>query len=191
MQCPRCRCPVADDPACPECGLSMPELDHKFGVVPRHSQEITDSAGFFSARERGKLRRHLHLLHGRFPEIRLSVFSCNVPNRPARPYGFWLFNRCRFHEVGLKLGRCHSLLLLFNRADSTVSLTGGYGLEGVLDERALEEILRAAVPAWSQAAYLEGTLRMLAELTDQLRKAHERVASPVVEAPVADLPITS
>ncbi len=172
MQCLRCRFPLDEGAAaCPDCGFSLAELDRRFGVVPRHIQEITDGAGLFSSRGRARLARKLHLLHGRFPEVRLSVFSCTAPNRPSREYGFWVFNRCRFHQVGHRLGQCRSLLLLFNRADESVSLTCGYGLESVLHETEVAAILEAGAAEWSRQRYEEGALEVLEALTVALATA--------------------
>lgn len=183
MHCLRCKSDYSDDsPSCPCCGLNLGELDHKFGVVPRHNQEITDGAGLYTRRAKLRIVRQLRLLHGRFPEVELSIFSCVSPNRPTREYGYWVFNRCRFHQVRLRFERCHSLLLLFNLADASASLTAGYGLEGLLSEADIARVLETGVADWAEQRYEAGTLRMIEELTDQLRKSVQKISTELAEA---------
>lgn len=147
----------------------MTELDRRFGVVPRHNTDLGDQVGLLSESARGRVRRQLHLLNARFPQVHFSIFARKVPNRPPRTYGFWLFNRCRFHDVGANQGRCFSLLLVFNLADQTASLTGGYGLEPICTEEDMQAFLAAAAPYWKEGQYEKGIMILLGKLTAHLK----------------------
>ena len=148
MKCPTCTRPLAAEPRCPSCKLTLQTLDIKFGAVPRHSMYFTDRTDRVPLREMAAVRRMLELFHRRFPQCLFSVFVAELPRDAAvGEYAFWLANRARFSSADEVRGENFDLLLVVDLSGRAAALNVGYGLE----EHLREEDLHAAVEAFTGA----------------------------------------
>lgn len=178
MRCPSCRAPFsAPPPKCPQCGLTLAELDRKFGIVPLYSRHLTDRTERLSLRDASKLREALRLFGQKFPQLLFSVVLMDLrPRAPVAEYAFWLINRACFSEFQATGPRNFELLLVIDPGAKEAALITGYGLENFVAEEDLEATLNAARPGF-EAGDLAGAIRSCIEfMTRRLREIGQRIA---------------
>lgn len=175
LHCPRCGASIDREvSSCPACGLSVKELDRRFGPIPRHFGSVTDLAGVMTAGQNRRLAREIQRLETKFPQVRIVVLVGSLPHREARLYGFWLLNRGRFAEAAHVAEKNFTVLLFVNIATSETSVTVGYGMENVLSEADLSEALEEAAPLFASQRFAEGAERFLLTF-EKLLKGASRV----------------
>lgn len=178
MRCPSCRVPFSSPPEkCPGCGLTLAELDRKFGIVPLYSRYLTDRTERLSLRDATKLREALQLFGRKFPQLLFSVVLIDLrPRAPIAEYAFWLINRARFSEFQATGPRNFELLLVIDPGAKEAALMTGYGLENVVAEEDLEAALNAGQPGFA-AGDLAGAIHSCIEfMTRRLREIGQRSA---------------
>jgi uncharacterized membrane protein YgcG len=171
LKCPACGAPV-DAPVeeCPECVMSWPKLDRRFGVAPKNSGRLTDRSGSLSHAEQHRLKKQLRLFRRKFPQSLFYVMLLEMPAGCAMgEYLFWLANRWRIGTAAAVEKNNFDLLLLINVAGNA-GLTIGYGLENYLREDDLQMALKAGRPAWSARRWADGIERCLQQLTERMRE---------------------
>jgi len=158
MKCPSCHAPLAEPaPQCPGCGLTLDQLDQKFGLVPLYSRYFTDRTGKLSARAIEQLRDLLRLFERKFPQILFSVLVVNLgPRFSISEYAFWLMNRARFGMLEAVGPKNFELLLVVDPEGRTAALASGYGLEHYLPEQELENSLAAGMPGFRNGDLARG-----------------------------------
>jgi uncharacterized membrane protein YgcG len=164
-------------PKCPQCGLTLAELDRKFGIVPLYSRYLTDRTERLSLRDASKVREALRLFGRKFPQLLFSVVLMDLrPRAPVAEYAFWLINRARFSEFQATGSRNFELLLVIDPGAKEAALITGYGLENFVAEEDLEAALNAARPGF-EAGDLAGAIRSCIEfMTRRLREIGQRIA---------------
>jgi uncharacterized membrane protein YgcG len=178
MRCPSCRVPFSSPPGkCPKCGLTLAELDRKFGIVPLYSRYLTDRTERLSLRDATKLREALQLFGRKFPQLLFSAVLIDLrPRAPIAEYAFWLINRACFSEFQATGPRNFELLLVLDPGAKEAALMTGYGLENVVAEEDLEAALNAG-QAGFEAGDLAGAIHSCIEfMTRRLREIGQRSA---------------
>ena len=178
MRCPSCQALFSvPPPKCPQCGLTLAELDRKFGIVPLYSRYLTDRSERLSLRDASKLREALRLFGRKFPQLLFSVVLMDLrPRAPVAEYAFWLINRARFSEFQATGPRNFELLLVIDPGAKEAALITGYGLENFVAEEDLEATLNAA-RSGLEAGDLAGAIHSCIEfMTRRLREIGQRIA---------------
>ncbi len=191
MNCPSCSQPVADDaPSCAGCGLSIELLDRKFGAVPRHFPHVTDIAAELTRWQSARLEWHSRYFERAFPQARFVMFLTRLPRGAnVREYGFWLFNRARFSLDEARGGNNFSILLTIDCAGGQAAMTVGYGLELLLPEQTLREVLESVSRDFAKGRYYRGCERCLYAVIRLLKPlgVRGRPPAPVPEQAEAEI----
>jgi uncharacterized membrane protein YgcG len=188
MKCPYCRAPLPGAVAeCPHCGLSMQELDFRFGAVPRHEPFVTDQAGELKPGEIRELRTLLRLFMWKFPQSVFSVFLTNqVPEGAISEYTFWLANRVHFAPSELIEGENFDLLLTVDTVSRSAGLIAGYGLEQYLNEGDLERALAGASGAFHARDFAKAIRVCVQNVMNRLREVEKGLEmKQTIPAPAA------
>lgn len=178
MRCPSCQVPFsAPPPKCPQCGLTLTELDRKFGIVPLYSRYLADRTERLSLRDASQVREALRLFQRKFPQLLFSVVLIDLrPRAPVAEYAFWLINRACFSEFQATGPKNFELLLVIDPGAKEAALITGYGLENVVAEEDLEATLNAARPKF-EVGDLAGAIRSCIEfMTRRMREIGQRIA---------------
>jgi uncharacterized membrane protein YgcG len=183
-------------PQCAQCGLSLADLDRKFGIVPLYSRYLTDRTERLSLRDAQQLRQALGLFQKKFPQLLFSVMLIDLhPPAPISEYAFWLINRARFSEFQATGAKNLELLLVIDTGVKEAALITGYGLESYLAEEDLTEALNAARPGLGAGDlanaigncidFIARRLREIAMHTEagQAETGSEPVPEPATETP--------
>lgn len=191
MKCPSCGRPlIAPAPQCPNCKVSVRQLDAKFGPPPRHTQYLTDRSGRLPLREIKKLRALMRIFEKKFPQSLFSVFVTDqLQDVSISEYTFWLANRAHFSSIDAVGGKNFDLLLGLDLSAGAAAITIGYGLEHYLNEKDLQAALAAAQSAFCAGDYARGIRECIEFLMDRMReiaKANERRAPPLSPAVTAN-----
>jgi uncharacterized membrane protein YgcG len=177
MRCPSCRALFSAPPEkCPQCNLTLSDLDRKFGIVPLYSRYLTDRTERLPLRDARQLGEALRLFHRKFPQVLFSVMLIDLrPRAPVSEYAFWLINRARFSEFQATGSRNFELLLVIDPGAKEAALITGYGLEHLLAEEDLAAALKATRPGF-EAGNLAGAIRDCIDfMTRRLREIAQRI----------------
>jgi uncharacterized membrane protein YgcG len=164
------------------CQLSLPQLDARFGAVPRHNRYLSDRSDQLPLREMKKLRDLLEVFEKKFPRSLFSVFVIDhIRNGSLSEYIFWLFNRARFSSIEAVEGDNFDLLLGLDLEAGEAVLCIGYGLENYLTEDDLQAALAVGQDAFDAGDYLGGirecVLFMMNRMREIARKHENRAAA--------------
>ena len=171
MRCPVCQSPLSEGAQqCPACAFSLDKADVVFGASPILDAQCTDLAGVLSDRDERKIRATLALLARHFPQVQVSIVLEHLrPGVPLGAYTFWLFNRGNLAQPITSGGDCQLILFVVDARELHLSCMVGYGLEPLLREEALQEIVAIADPSLKEHHYAEGLLLALQRLDKELR----------------------
>jgi uncharacterized membrane protein YgcG len=183
-------------PQCAQCGLTLAELDRKFGIVPLYSRYLTDRTERLSLRDAQQLRQALCLFQRKFPQLLFSVMLVDLhPPAPISEYAFWLINRARFSEFQATGARNLELLLVIDPSAKEAALVTGYGLENYLTEEDLTEALDAARPgleagdlANAIANCIDFMARRLREIAMHIEAGQAETGGEAVQEPATETP---
>lgn len=166
MRCPYCQSSLHPRTTeCPSCRLTFPRTVTLLGATPRMSPGISDSTATLTSPETAKLRKKIHTLQLRFPQLVLQVVMRTLPaDHPFSLYAFWLFNAGAFAGEARRGKNNHAILLLIDPVRKESALIPGYGLEILLREEALGHLLELAGPVWEAGLWAEGIDRVLTGL---------------------------
>ena len=158
MKCPSCQIAFsAAVPQCPQCKLTLAQLDRKFGIVPHYARHLTDRTGELSSREIDKLRGLLRLFERKFPQLVFSVLVASLgPRVSISEYAFWLINRARFSTLNAVGPKNFDILLLVDPDSEIATLIVGYGLEEHLSEQDLGNVLATASNSFRTGDFARG-----------------------------------
>ncbi|MEM9480843.1 MAG: TPM domain-containing protein [Verrucomicrobiota bacterium] len=115
-----------------------------------------------------------------FPQIRPYVFFARLPpDIDVREFGFWLFNKSRPTSKRERAERSNGVLLVYDWASDSASLTVGYNWDAFLGDLELRQILQEAAEDFMAGRYGNGIAAVMGGLQYLLREKHE--AAVVVE----------
>jgi uncharacterized membrane protein YgcG len=171
MKCPSCNVALTiPAPQCPNCNLTLRQLDTKFGALPLHSQFLTDRTGQLSLRAMAELRQLLSLFERKFPQSLFSVFVIGpVHGGTISEYTFWLANRARFSSLEVVGGENFDLLLGIDSDAREAALVIGYGLEAYVNEHDLLQALAEATNAFRAGDYARGIRNCVEFMMNRMR----------------------
>jgi uncharacterized membrane protein YgcG len=153
-----------------QCGLTLTDLDRKFGIVPLYSRYLTDRTERLSLRDAHQLRQALCLFQRKFPQLLFSVILVDLhPRAPISEYAFWLINRARFSEFQATGAKNLELLLVIDPGAKEAALITGYGLENYITEDDLAEGLNAARPGLAAGDLANAIRNCIDFMTHRLR----------------------
>ena len=136
------------------------------------TQHIADGTRSLTRTETGRLRKKIHAIQSRFPQVVLQVVMRSLPEEhPFSLYAFWLFNAGAFAGEGRRGKNNHVILLLLDPKRQESALMPGYGLESLLRPEALGHLLDLAGPVWEAGLWAEGIERVLLGLDKLLESA--------------------
>lgn len=171
------------------CQLNLPQLDARFGAVPRHNRYLSDRSDQLPLREMKKLRDLLEVFEKKFPRSLFSVFVIDhIRNGSLSEYIFWLFNRARFSSIEAVEGDNFDLLLGIDLEAGEAVLCIGYGLENYLTEDDLQAALAVARDVFRAGDYSGGIRACVTSVMNRMRdvaRKHEK-HPPAVTATSAD-----
>jgi uncharacterized membrane protein YgcG len=183
-------------PQCAQCGLTLADLDRKFGIVPLYSRYLTDRTERLSLRDARQLRQAFCLFQTKFPQLLFSVMLVELhPPAPISEYAFWLINRARFSEFQATGTKNLELLLVIDPGAKEAALITGYGLEDYVTEQDLAEALNAARPGL-EAGDLANAIRdcidfmtgRLREIATQIEARQTETGGQTVQEPATETP---
>lgn len=183
MRCPYCQLSLnANSPECPSCRLTYPRTSALVGALPRLAPMVADTTRSLLPSDQSKLKRRIEEIQRRFPQLALQVVLHQFPQEhPFSMHVFWLFNAASIAGDGNRGKDNHALLLAIDPARGEAAIMPGYGLEPFLNHEAVDHLLELAGPAWEQARWADGILRVLDGLDSWL----ETIALPDEEEPLA------
>jgi hypothetical protein len=178
VRCPACDCPLEETSAsCPGCGFSLSLADAHYGAAPQASPRVADPQGHLSRASRATLLKAVCDFEQRFPSLRFTALFLETPSGvPARPFLFWLFNRCGIHSSLEKAGANRHILLWIDPAAPRLASMIGYGLEPLVPD----ECLQAAIDSASHLAATQparAAVAFLRRLDLELADLHARLPS--------------
>lgn len=176
------RCPVCEhfleetSAACRGCGFSLPLADAHYGACPQATARVSDHAGLLTRGARAALMKAGIEFEQRFPGLRLTVLVHELPpGVPRRPYLFWMFNRCGLHTAIEKGGANRHVLLWIDPGELQVSAMVGYGLEPLVSEELLSQVLEAAVTPMTTGQWAQAGLAFIGALDSALADLQSRL----------------
>jgi uncharacterized membrane protein YgcG len=188
MKCPSCQVQFsAPAPECPNCGLTLAQLDRKFGIVPHFARYLTDRSRELTEREVEKLRASLRLFERKFPQLLFSVQIVGLGTDVSiSEYAFWMINRARFSALNAIGPKNFELLLIVDPDGEAAALIAGYGLEPYISEEELQAALAAAVNDFRLGDFALGIRECIEFVIQRLRDISvrfEEKKSPLAIAP--------
>ena len=185
MKCPSCASPLTEAvERCPQCKLSISRLDMKFGLIPAHSRFLTDRSGTLPLEDMEQLRAALRLFQKKFPQTLFSILIVELaPGTSVPEYAFWLANRARFGSAEKRFSDNYNVLLLIDLNSRTAAVTVGYGLEGYVAERDLQQVLNDFAAGIRDGGLTNGLRLCIESLTQRLRQLSTQAkAAPATAA---------
>jgi hypothetical protein len=187
MKCPSCHVPFSTAaPECPNCKLTLAQLDRKFGLVPYCSRYLSDRSERLHLEEIEKLRDLLRLFERKFPQICFSVLLIDAgAHISISEYAFWLINRARFSTIGAVGPKNFDLFFVVDPAGRAAALTTGYALEDYIAEQDLQDALATANDGFYAGDLSRGIRECTEFLMGRLREIALRIENKSPEHPAA------
>ncbi len=166
VRCPACQQAVYEDtPTCPHCGLVLGVLDRAFGVPPIIGESVCDLRRQLSKKERKELGRMVDRFGRRFPQVTVVVVLCKPPEGvPLAGYTFWIFNHSRAVSLLERGGENRQVMLTLDLEAEQVACMIGYGLEPLIPEAELREVIQAGLEPLGKRGVLAGVEAMMGRL---------------------------
>jgi len=161
-------------PECPSCRLTLARAGVLLGPVPRLEGRVSDYAGLLGKRKRTLVIGAIERLERRFPQLSVHVMLREFSlEHPLEVQVFWLFNTAGFFAEDTKGGRNFGVLLALDPPNGRSALMIGYGLEPFVPAEMLDEWLDLGEPAWQQADYVAGIVKVLRNMESRLQEISE------------------
>ena len=175
MTCPYCESPIPSDaPSCQACHLTFPKTGALFGAVPRIHHEVFDSTRQLTTTQQKSILKHIHRTQGKYPQLYIQVVLHSFPPpHPIRTQVFWLFNAAAFSGNTRRGSDNHTLLIAIDPGRMESAIMPGYGLEPLINESLLAELLDEAAPSWKRGDWSAGILCLLDKLDSHLKDLTE------------------
>ena len=173
--CPSCNGTLAEPTnRCPLCGFTAQICVQRYPFEPPPLDRFVDAEGLLSATDKRTMERAIDWFEKRFPQITISACLTRLPKGvDGREFGFWLFNRSTPVDDEQKKQRDHTLLIVIDFSQKTISATVGYGLDCFLDDVVLSKSLDDAKPTLRKKGFAAGIARWLKLLSSRLVIVHD------------------
>jgi len=121
----------------------MEVADRMFGVTPILALGVMDRARVLTKAQVEAADVIVQRITEQFPQVHISALINRLEERiPIKPYLFWVFNRCGVFPEFEKAENSYHVLLHLDAGANRASMMLGYGLERIITEEAIEDILR-------------------------------------------------
>ena len=177
MRCPSCHVSFSEPaPECPNCNLTLAQLDKKFTLIPHCSRYLSDRSERLHLDEIEKLRDLLRVFERKFPQICFSVLLIDVgAHISISEYAFWLINRARFGTIGEVGPKNFDLFLVVDPAGRAAALTAGYALENYITEQDLQDALDASSDGFYEGDLSRGIRECIEFMMERMREIALRI----------------
>ncbi len=148
---------------------------------------VSDGCQLFNKAETKKLAKLIQAYQNNFPQSRFHVVTRTFDQKAdLSVILFWVFNRAGLSEESAKQGQNHDIVILIEPHRQQAAMIVGYGLEPILSQQALDQIIERSQPFLSSGDYLGGMEIAIAGLTELLKSVSQELpASLGLEAELA------
>ncbi|MDB4323044.1 TPM domain-containing protein [Akkermansiaceae bacterium] len=137
---------------------------------------ISDGCQLFGKSETKKLAKIIRGYQESFPQSRLHVVTRTFDQKVDLPVIlFWVFNRAGLSEESAKQGQNRDVVILIEPHRNQAAMIVGYGLEPVLPQQALDQIIERAQPFLGSGDYLGGMEIAIDSLTELLKSVSQKL----------------
>jgi len=151
-----------------------------FGAVPRIHREVHDDVGVLTAHQTKDMQMQIMRMREKYPQLHVQVlFYSTSKEYPVRTQVFWLFNAAAFAGDIHRGGDNHTFLVAIDPLIGEAALMPGYGLEPMLDEDILGEMLNCVEDYWADGDWVGGVLCILDMLDERLGPQTEALEEPL------------
>ena len=155
--------------------LTFPRASALVGALPRLNPIVADTTGQLSRGVLGKVSKSILRLQRRYPQLTVQLVMHRFPEEhPFLMHAFWLFNAGIFAGEMKRGSDNHALLILIDPSRQESAIVPGYGLEPLLSQETLNQLLEMSAPAFQAAKWQLG-LEVLFEGLEQLL---ENISAP-------------
>lgn len=176
MNCPHCSSLITPaQPVCPQCGFSAAAIRGYLGSDWVRLARITDNAQLLSLKHSRHLETVLDDFERRFPQCFMAAYVGALPDNLTLPdLGFWLINHGAFHTHQISRRNDFGIVLIMDPVRQQASFTLGYGLESILKETFLTQILKKLQPLLRQGSFAFAIETAVTLIEKELRSAARR-----------------
>jgi hypothetical protein len=178
IECPYCHTPLREtSPECSGCQMDLEKLARAMGPTPVILAGISDGCNLFSRPETKRLSKVISAYQSRFPQCRLHVIT-RIFDQKAElpPIIFWIFNRADLSEGTSKQGKNRDIVILIEPKRKQAAMIVGYGLEPILPQQALDQIIERAQPYLTSGEYLAGMEIAIEGLSELLKSVSQELS---------------
>ena len=166
---------------CGSCHLTFPKTCVLFGALPRIQGEVHDSVGVLTANQIKEIQRQIKRMRDKYPQLYVQVlFYSSNRVYPMRTEVFWLFNAAAFSGDTHRWADNHTFFVAIDPWIGEAALMPGYGLEPLLSENILGEMLDGAGHFWVEWNWVGGLSCILKLLDDCLGPQTEALKGQLV-----------
>lgn len=179
IACPHCKTPLRETTEeCPSCQLELDRLTKALGPIPIILGGLSDGAQIFNKSEEKKLRKIVNKHQHDFPQSHLHIVTRSFPQKTElRTLLFWIFNRAGLSQESAKHGQNRDVVLLIEPLRKEAALMVGYGLEPLIPQTDLDQILNKAQPFFTSGHMFSGVEMVHTELTTVMKQVSRNLIS--------------
>lgn len=176
MNCPHCSSLITPaQPVCQKCGFSAAAIRGYLGSDWVRLARITDNAQLLSLKHSRHLETVLDDFERRFPQCFMAAYVGALPDNLTLPdLGFWLINHGAFHTHQISRRNDFGIVLIMDPVRQQASFTLGYGLESILKETFLTQILKKLQPLLRKGSFASAIETAVTLIEKELRSAARR-----------------
>ena len=136
--------------------------------MPRLTTVVADTTRQLKKSTLRKVNKEIQRIQKRYPQLTIQVVMHRfIAEHPFSMHAFWLFNAGAFAGEAKRGKDNHALLILVDPYRQESAIVPGYGLEPLLQPRALEHLLEMSSPAFQSAKWELG-LEVILDGLEQL-----------------------
>ena len=156
--------------------MDLEKLARAMGPTPVILTGISDECNLFSKSETKKLTKVISDYQESFPQCRLHVITRTFDQKAdLPPIIFWIFNRAGLSEGISKQGKNRDVAILIEPSRKQAAMIVGYGLEPILPQQALDQIIDRAQPYLTGGEYLAGMEIAIEGLSELLKSVSQQL----------------
>lgn len=176
MNCPHCSSQITpEQPVCLKCGFSAAAIRGYLGADWVKLARITDNAQLLSLKHTRHLETVLDDFERRFPQCFMAAYVGALPDNLTLPdLGFWLINHGAFHTHQISRRNDFGIVLIMDPVRQQASFTLGYGLESILKETFLTQILKKLQPLLRKGSFASAIETAITLIDKELQSAARR-----------------
>jgi hypothetical protein len=172
IACPYCQNSIMEtESECPQCGIDGEKLVRIMGPMPVIFGGVTQDGKLLSDRQVKRLRKVTDQYQRRFPQCRLHLMVRSFPQEMEfSVILFWIFNQAGLSSQESKGGQNRDVVILVEPRRAQAGLIVGYGLEPLLSQEAMDEIVAGARGELVNQDFAGAFEVMVDRLTNHLRE---------------------